>query len=148
MITVVDVLPTMTAVAGVKPPRDCDGVNLIPFLSGKTKKEPHSTLFWRVTEHAALQRLRKQTNSEPGVYVPHLSAVREKDWKLVVLDDAGKQPQYELYDLSTDVGETIDLSAKHPKVVRKLTSKLNAWKAVLKPQIIPPAPKRQQTLSR
>lgn len=138
LVSVIDSLPTIAAATGAKRPKKTDGVNLLPYLRGKTKKEPHENLFWRTTEHAALQRMRKQPNSVPPVYIPHLSAVREGDWKLLVFDDSSSKPRVELYDLAKDPSEENDLSEKQPKIVKRLSKALDGWKSTLKPQIIPP----------
>jgi hypothetical protein len=73
-------------------PAGIDGKNLLPHLRGQTATEPHKILFWRTTEHAALQRMRKQPKGAAPVEVPHLSAVRDGKWKFIVIDDAGKKP--------------------------------------------------------
>lgn len=140
-VSVMDVLPTMAAAAGAKLPANVDGVNLLPYLLGQTKQAPHETLFWRTTQHAALQKMRQQPKGGPPVYIPHLAAVREGDWKLVVLDDAGKNPQTELYDLSKDLGEKNNLAEKKPKVTARLLNELADWRQTLTPQKIPPPPK-------
>jgi arylsulfatase A-like enzyme/lysophospholipase L1-like esterase len=138
LVSVMDLLPTVAVAGGGTVPGGIDGVDLLPYLSKKSSKEPHEDLFWRTTEHAALQKLRKQTNGAP-VQIPHLSAVREGKWKLVALDDVGKEPKFELYNLNKDISERNDLSAKEPKVLAHLKQKLDDWRATLKPQVIPPA---------
>ena len=44
-----DILPTALAAAGVaaKPEWKLDGVNLLPYLTGKKAGAPHETLYWR-----------------------------------------------------------------------------------------------------
>lgn len=138
LVSVIDLLPSIAAAAGAKVPEKIDGANLLPFLRGKTSKEPHDKLFWRTTEHAALQRMRKRLKANSPVYIPHLAVVREGDWKLVVFDDAGKQPRSELYDLDKDPSEKNDLSKQQPKILRKMTKDLDAWRKTLKTQNIPP----------
>lgn len=138
LVSIIDLLPTIAAATGAKTPNRIDGVKLLPYLRGKTKKEPHQNLFWRTTEHAALQRKRKQPSASLPVYIPHISAVRDGDWKLLIFDDAGNKPRVELYDLANDPSEKNDLSEKQPKVVRRLSKELDSWKSKLQPQIIPP----------
>jgi arylsulfatase A-like enzyme len=138
LISVIDLLPTMAAAAGAQLPEGVDGVNLLPCLRGKMSSEPHKTLFWRTTEHAALQQTRRQPNANPPVYVPHLAAARQGKWKLIIFDDVGKKPRFELYDVITDPSERNNLSEKEPKVVRRLAQELDTWRATLKPQVIPP----------
>jgi arylsulfatase A-like enzyme len=49
------------------------------------------------------------------------TALRMGDWKAVKLNiDKVSQGAMELYDLSKDEGETTDLSASNPEIVRKM----------------------------
>lgn len=50
-------------------------------------------------------------------------AVREGRWKLVLRFPGG----WELYDLQEDRTETIDLAAKHPDRVKKLSDAWESW---------------------
>ncbi|MBA4149557.1 MAG: sulfatase-like hydrolase/transferase [Verrucomicrobia bacterium] len=138
LMSAVDLLPTIAAATGARIPEEVDGANLLPYLRGQTKKEPHKALFWRTTEHSALQRMRKQPKANPPVYIPHIAAVRQDKWKLVVFDDAGKNPRSELYDVIKDPSESNDLAIKEKKVVQRLVKELDAWRATSKPQVIPP----------
>jgi arylsulfatase A-like enzyme len=51
------------------------------------------------------------------------SAVRHGQYKLV---RQGRRP-FELYDLSGDIGETTDLAAQRPEVVRELQARFDRW---------------------
>lgn len=65
-------------------------------------------------------------------------AIREGKWKLNMFRGSGGslkpsfinpqagEPTYELYDLETDPSETLNLYAKHPDIVDRLTSKITA----------------------
>jgi arylsulfatase A-like enzyme len=107
-----DVLPTALAAAGVetKPEWKLEGVNLLPFLTGKDKGNPHDILYWRFGNQMA---------------------IRKGDWKLVKYDlaaDGGSGTSaVKLYDLKADVGEATDLSAKHPDTVKELQAAWDAW---------------------
>jgi arylsulfatase A-like enzyme len=112
-----DVLPTFAALAGARPPagRRLDGVDITPHLTGvKDAKPAHETFYY-------YRGLR-------------LEAVRHGDWKLQVAAPAKKaEPkdggfQARLYNLKTDVGETKDVAAAHPDVVRKLEGLIAAMK--------------------
>ena len=46
-VIALDFLPTSLAAAGEEVPKDLDGVNLLPFLTGEASGVPHETLFWR-----------------------------------------------------------------------------------------------------
>ena len=96
-----DILPTAAAVA--KLPRDhkMNGVNLIPYLTGKKKTAPHDTLFWRMGQN---------------------HAVRKGNWKLVKMGD-----KTALFDLTSDIGETRDLTAERPDVIKEIEKTYEQW---------------------
>lgn len=100
-----DILPTSVAAAGGSVPPDwkLDGVNLLPFLEGKSEGVPHTALFWRFGNQ---------------------TAVRMGDMVLVEAKGSkGKQ----LFNLREDIGQTKDLAAAHPERVRELQAAWNAW---------------------
>jgi arylsulfatase A-like enzyme len=103
-----DILPTTLAAVGgkVDPAWKVDGVDLIPFMTGKKATRPHDTLYWRFGEQWA---------------------IRSGDFKLVVSRLDGPTPR--LYDLGKDIGETKDLAEAHPEKVKQLTAAWQAWNA-------------------
>jgi arylsulfatase A-like enzyme len=105
-VSSLDVFATALACAGVPVPTDrkYDGVDLVPFLTGKKKGAPRERLFWRYG-------------------VDQQWALREGDWKLVRL----KGKPDDLYDLASDIGETRNLAAAKPRVARRMAAKLEAW---------------------
>jgi len=117
-----DVHATALAAAGVavQPAWKLDGVNLLPFLSGKDKAAPHAALFWRFGEQMA---------------------IRAGDWKLVRPDlstdkafgKIAERPM--LFNLHDDVGEQHDLARKHPDKVKELQDRWQAWNR----ELVPPA---------
>ena len=113
-----DVLPTAIIAAGGKtdPSWQLDGVDLMPYLTGKQTSRPHQTLFWR--------------------YGPQW-AIRHGDLKLVVSKGGSGQP--ELYDLATDIGESKDLASAQPAKVKELQSLWDKWSAEQAPASTPDA---------
>ena len=99
-----DLLPTSLAAAGaeVKAEWKLDGVNLLPFVEGKNKSAPHEMLFWRFGDQMA---------------------ARKGDWKMVRYDTTGTH----LYNLKDDVGESTNLAASQPQVLREMQDAWNAW---------------------
>ncbi|MFV0468968.1 MAG: sulfatase-like hydrolase/transferase, partial [Dysgonomonas sp.] len=92
--------------------KNFDGVSLKPLLSDKCKKLKRNAIFW----HYPHYHIEGAT--------PY-SAVRDGDWKLINILEEDK---YELYNLRNDIGETTDVAAQNPKVVKKLMKELNQWK--------------------
>lgn len=116
-----DLHATALAVAGVEvsPEWKLDGVNLLPFLTGEKSGPPHDALYWRFGEQMA---------------------IRTGDYKLVQYDSNAdtrtggrNQPVTtpRLYNLSTDIGETKDLSQEMPEKAKELQAKWGAWNATL-----------------
>ncbi|MFM8579423.1 MAG: sulfatase [Planctomycetaceae bacterium] len=101
-----DVVPTVMAAAGkpLTPGDAVDGVDLVPFFTGRASGRPHDAMFWRFIKQWA---------------------VRSGDWKLVVSN--GGSGRAELYDLSQDVGEQNDLAARQPERVAELAKLYEAW---------------------
>ena len=111
----IDLLPTFADYAGAEVPNDrvIDGRNIRDLLEGKDgSKSPHDAYFYLT------------------------DAVRQGKWKLHVKarstvkgQPVGKLPA--LYDLSTDIAETINVAAEHPEVVARLKKLLDAHAADL-----------------
>lgn len=113
-VIALDFLPTALAAAEKADltPKNVDGVNLLPFLSGENSAAPHETLFWR--------------SGGPGA----MYGARRGNWKL--FRQGVNAP--ELYDLATDVGETKNLAAEKPEVVKELVAAISEWeKGTIKP---------------
>jgi arylsulfatase A len=114
LCTTMDLLPTFAKLAGGAPPpgRIIDGKDIRPLLLGEPgAKTPHEAFFY--------------------YYMDQLQAVRSGKWKLHLPLKAkwvrfgGKKTEKvpaALYDVVTDVAEKIDLAAKHPEVVQRLTA--------------------------
>ena len=90
-ISSLDIMATIVARTDVEinPERPLDGVDLLPFLTGKDDGEPHDYLFWRKWEQNAM-------------------AIRHGNMKLVANGDQQKNPP-ELYDLTEDIAESKNL---------------------------------------
>lgn len=99
-----DIFKTSIAAANIKENKSwgLDGVNLIPYLSGEKQTDPHSKLFWRKLEK---------------------SAVRIGNNKLIKLNEYGSV----LYNLKTDLGESIDLSTTDTLLHKQLIHELQDW---------------------
>lgn len=123
--TTMDILPTTAKLTGGKLPRHkIDGKDIFPLMSGRRgAKSPHEAFFYYNGWN--------------------LEAVRSGKWKLhfshvynsIASENnaEGGEPSEQqriktrtsLYDLSSDIGETTDLSKQHPDIVKKLTALAN-----------------------
>ncbi len=115
----IDLLPTIAAIADSPLPGNrIDGVDLSPLLEGVKGANPRDHFFY--------------------YYGGELQAVREGKWKLhfphryrsyvgVAAGNNGQPGPYasgetglELYDLESDIGESVNVASKHPDVVERL----------------------------
>ncbi len=113
-----DLLPTIAALTGAElPEKYIDGVNILPLLKGEDASPRNEFLYY---------------------YEGGLCAVRRGEWKLVVPHKyrsyAGVEPGrdgmpgpysrgiagLELYNLKEDVGESLNLAAAYPDMVKEL----------------------------
>jgi arylsulfatase A-like enzyme len=117
-----DFLPTAAEIAGVKPPKDIDGISFLPTLLGQKQTNRHEFLYWEFHEKGSKQ------------------AVRMGDWKAVRL--APGKP-LELYNLRTDLGETTDLADQHPEIVAKIEEYLKSARTASAEWPIQPPPEEQ-----
>ncbi|WP_233903461.1 arylsulfatase [Stieleria maiorica] len=99
-----DFLPTACEIAGVEPPSDIDGISYLPTLLDKSADQrKHEYLYW--------------ASQEGDTTI----GIRKGPWKLVrYRKDRDGQPDWRLYDLRNDLGETNDLAAKHPEQVEEI----------------------------
>ena len=107
-VSTLDIFPTVTAIAGAKPPANLDGINLAPFLTGEKNGAPHEALFFKTTKHGA---------------------VRQDQWKLVLEPNGTAQ----LFDLANDLEEKHDIAALQPERAKQLKEKWKAWNAQMPP---------------
>ena len=110
MVSSLDVLPTVMAAAGITnhlaaPPGwnyAFDGSNLLPLIEGAVTNVHHK-LYW--------------SDGATGG-----GAVATEQWKLYI-----DRTQYSLFNIAQEVGETTDLAAQHPDLVRSLRQDYYAW---------------------
>jgi arylsulfatase A-like enzyme len=116
-----DLTSTIAAAAGLPPAKD--GIDLLPYITGKKAPDMNRTLYWR----------RRMVNVRQEQYSIRASAVREGRWKLLRnyrhLGAAKYAADFkeELFDLSADISETTDLLAREPQTADRLRKKLEAW---------------------
>ncbi len=102
-----DVLPTFCELTGAAIPEGLDGISFLPELKGEKQEKVHDYFYWEFHESPS-------------------QAVRKGNWKAIRKHVNSDNPTVELYDLSTDKGETNDIAAAHPEVVAELTALMNS----------------------
>ena len=125
-----DIVPTVAKLTGAKmPKKKIDGKDIRPLMTGGfLARSPHNAFFFYRGNN--------------------LEAVRSGRWKLhfphiyrhLVTEGQGGIPgkyssakiELSLFDLSKDIGEQQDLSAKYPKIVKRLSAIAKAFDLELK----------------
>jgi N-acetylgalactosamine-6-sulfatase len=112
VISGIDWLPTLCAIAGIKiDAADFDGEDVSRSWRGDASHVRVKPLLWKV--------------SNPRADV----GVRSGDWKLIL--PIARRGEPELYQLSEDPGETRNVAAEKPDVVKRLSGIATAWNATL-----------------
>ena len=119
LVCLLDYMATCAELLGAKLPSNAaeDSVSFLPVLLGQRSQSLRDTLV-----HHSIN----------GSF-----AIRQGNWKLEVCPDSGgwsapkpgsaeakNLPAVQLFDLTTDIGETNNLHAAHPEIVARLTAQL------------------------
>lgn len=120
-VSSLDFAATAVAAAGLPVDRTLDGVNLVPYLTGRKSGPPHAALFWRFWKQAA---------------------VRAGKWKYLRTGDGSEF----LFDLESDQHEKTNRLAAEPEIARQLAQQLSAWTAGLQPAGMPKPPLTRQEI--
>ncbi|MDP7010150.1 MAG: arylsulfatase [Verrucomicrobiota bacterium] len=93
-----DLMPTILQIARIPTPREIDGISLMPTLIGLPQKQQHDYLYWESHVNGSQQ------------------ASRKRDWKVI---RPAPSKALELYDLSKDPGESQNVAAHNPEVIKE-----------------------------
>lgn len=99
-----DIMPTVAELAGIEIDTPIDGISMVPTLLGKPEQqEEHEYLYWEFHDKGGRQ------------------AVRMGNWKAVRYEVL-KNPDgpLQLFDLSSDPSESVDLARIYPEVVSRM----------------------------
>jgi hypothetical protein len=117
-----DLYPTLLAMCGIKPRADVklDGLDQSRTLLGEPS--PRDRVFCHFP-HGTPGQAGQIPGFLPGTYV------RKGDWKLIrfFADKDDGTDRFELYDLKHDEGETKNLAAEKPELVRELNALIDGF---------------------
>ncbi len=130
MASILDIFPTLLAIAGVKLPVDrvIDGKDITGLLTGKARTSPHETLYFY--HHDDLEGVRHGSYKYYrliNLYKYPLPV--NKKWGSVGKARIGEWPL--LYDLSIDPGESYNLSQNMPEKVSEMEAIMKRWEKAM-----------------
>jgi arylsulfatase A-like enzyme len=110
-----DLFTTFISLSGGRDPDDrkIDGVNLIPYLTGKTSKNAHDWLAWESHNEKWLRR-----------------GYRKGPWKLRYMravDSNVEHNRLGLYNVGEDISESMNLAESRPDKLQELVNDLARW---------------------
>ena len=98
-----DLMPTFCELAKISEPNHTDGISYIPALTGKKQKR-HAYLYWEFHSYGNAQ------------------AIRMGNWKGIRLKVKNNpNAPIQLFNLKKDIGETNNIAANHPDIIRRFT---------------------------
>jgi arylsulfatase len=97
-----DILPTLCDLAGIEIPWETDGVSIMPTIIRSGDQSGHEFLYWEFPESGGQQ------------------AVRMGNWKGIRKNIHDGNLKIELYDLSSDIGETKNIASKNPEIIETI----------------------------
>mgnify|MGYP003320309398 FL=1 len=98
-----DLMPTFCELAKISEPNHTDGISYIPALTGKKQKK-HAYLYWEFHSYGNAQ------------------AIRMGNWKGIRLKVKNNpNAPIQLFNLKKDIGETNNIAANHPDIIRRFT---------------------------
>jgi arylsulfatase len=115
-VGLIDLTPTLLALAGLPPAATHEGQDLLPLILGEPGATAPDYVFMESGYHPQTPQL----------------TVRRGDWKLIHVQAAEDRAEmagsaWELYDLAADPGETVNLAGEHPELVERLGMLLVDW---------------------
>lgn len=116
-IIIEDFFPTileMANISGAKTVQKVDGKSFIPILKGKDNSDPERALIWHYPNNWG--------PTGPGIGAT--STIRKGDWKLIYyhLDQ-----NFELFNITNDIGETANLIESETQLVNELAKELGDY---------------------
>ena len=119
-----DLLPTLAGFCGAPPNPQATGYDRSKHFRGETEALPGRALHWHFPYYS-------QSFGKPG------GAIRVGNMKLIEYFETDRR---ELFDLSKDIGESRNLAAEKPEVVKDLAAKLAAWRKEIGAKMPTPNP--------
>jgi arylsulfatase A len=126
LVTSNDMYPTLLNMTGIPVEKEIlDGKNIFPVLKGE-KESVRNSLYWHYPHYHG------GSGMKPG------GAMRKGDYKLIVWYEEllmDTSDPYELYNVSQDKGETVDLTDELPGKAEEMKKEFDEWKKTVDAQM-------------
>jgi arylsulfatase A-like enzyme len=128
-VQIVDVMPTLLEMSGLRPPAEVQGTSLAPLWTargetGAVRAAPLSEGRTAISEKAVTTDM-----GGPPPRDTESVAVVAGGWKLIHnLRRPEGAPEFELYDHRRDPLDAHDVAAAHPDIVARLSREETAWR--------------------
>ena len=100
LVNQIDLFPTLVKAAGGIPPETIHGYDVSHYISGDSGNDRPEKYVWH------------QPHYRSDHNIPHFTAMRYGKWKIMHRIESAT---WELYDLSTDIGENTNLASSEPR---------------------------------
>lgn len=118
----IDFFPTLAEITGAtlneSTQKQIEGRSLVPLLENPQATWPDRHLITHVG--------RWPKNADPNGSKFKTTAIRNTRWAMVS-DKGGSEPNWQLFDLTNDHAQKIDVSGEHPEVVKDLRTAFDKW---------------------
>ncbi|HEX9637811.1 MAG TPA: sulfatase [Acidobacteriota bacterium] len=147
LVQTIDVMPTLLELSGLRGPREMQGRSLRALLAAQPERsgavaqaaDDGPRAAWKELPAISEKALLPEASGGPPPYDSESYAIVSEGFKLIhnPQRDAG-QPEFELYDKKSDPLDRVDLAARHPEIVTKLSRRLQQWRAQAEREKLPP----------
>lgn len=128
-VELVDVHPTLLALAGLERPESAQGRDLLPLVRATAAGEPPASHGFRVEPVFSERTTEGIDRGFPPGTIPSSWAVLTDRWRLIRNPEPPEGvPEWELYDRAADPLSLHDVAAEHPEVVSELGDTLAGWR--------------------
>ncbi len=127
----IDFFPTLAQICGAPLPEKAktqiEGRSLVPLLENPTAPWADRVLFTHVGRWPKL--------ADPNTQKFQTTSVRNTRWTLVS-EKGAQEPQWQLFDVSTDYAQKNDVAAQNPAVVAELSQAFEQWWKACLPMMV------------
>jgi arylsulfatase A-like enzyme len=122
-VQLIDVMPTVFDLLGIKIPDVVQGQSLVPFAKGQGFRRRGPVMTSRFADPEA-----KKIGLVPENRIDAV-AFLDSNWKLIYREKAAEAgvKKIELYDRRSDRDETKDIAAQHPQEVDRMMTEIGKW---------------------